>query len=49
MTTDIATRERELFSPIEDAAHLPAGSITFVGLDLTNPEMTLEDWQEVGR
>lgn len=49
MSTDIAQRQMELFAPIEQAAHLPAGSLSIVGLELTDPDMTLADWQELGR
>lgn len=48
-STDLAHRERDLFAPLEEAAHLPTGAVTFVGLELTNPDMTIEDWTEIGR
>lgn len=47
--TEVAVRERDLFAPIEAAALLPAGSLSMVGLDLRDPDMPFEDWQELGR
>lgn len=49
MSTDLAQRQIELFAPLEEAAHLPAGSLSLVGLDLTNPEMPRAEWEDLGR
>lgn len=49
MSTDLAQRQIELFAPLEEAAHLPSGSLSIVGLELTNPEMPRTEWEDLGR
>lgn len=42
-------RQMEIFGEIEQAARLPQGSISLVGLELTNPDMKFEEWENIGR
>lgn len=49
MSTDLALRQRELFAPIEKAASLPEGSLSFVGLTLTDVDLPYDEWEEIGR
>lgn len=47
--SEIARRERDVFAPLEIAAHLPAGCLTMVGLDLRDVTMEFNEWQDLGR
>lgn len=48
MTTALERRERALFQDIEQAANLPKGSISLVGLKLTDPDMKFKEWETLG-
>lgn len=41
-------RERELAAPLEQAANLPEGSLSIVGLVLTDIDMPYERWEQIG-
>lgn len=41
--------QQATFQQLEQAANLPSGSITLVGLQLTDPDMDYDAWEQLGR
>lgn len=47
--SEIATRENSVFAGLEQAANLPDGSLSLVGLDLEGHQLSFEQWESIGR
>lgn len=49
MTQDLVIREGQVFAQLEEIGGFPPGSISLIGLKLTDPEMTYDQWEGIGR